>query len=119
MEIDSSLPFTHQFEIESPFSADPIVIEVEYEWKPLRCERCNLFSHVCLGLTDKIPRNMTSLENTPSIDADNITKKDRHTNTAGKHKSVVTTPTIPSFQPFGNDTHHPAKQTDSRKDQLP
>ena len=26
---------------------EPILIQVEYEWKPLRCGKCCLFGHVC------------------------------------------------------------------------
>nr|TKR98215.1 hypothetical protein D5086_0000205750 [Populus alba] len=34
IEIDAALPLIHEFEIETPLSAEPILIKVEYEWKP-------------------------------------------------------------------------------------
>ncbi|KAJ6904459.1 hypothetical protein NC652_022465 [Populus alba x Populus x berolinensis] len=47
VEIDASLPFVHCYEIDSPLSSDPISIDVEYEWKPSRCDRCKIFGHSC------------------------------------------------------------------------
>ena len=47
VEIDASLPFVHRYEIDSPLSSDPISIDVEYEWKPSRCDRCKIFGHSC------------------------------------------------------------------------
>ncbi|KAJ6925334.1 hypothetical protein NC651_009872 [Populus alba x Populus x berolinensis] len=47
IEIDAALPLIHQFEIDIPLSVDPILIRVEYEWKPPRCGKCCLFGHVC------------------------------------------------------------------------
>uniref|UniRef100_A0A6N2LTQ3 DUF4283 domain-containing protein n=1 Tax=Salix viminalis TaxID=40686 RepID=A0A6N2LTQ3_SALVM len=47
VEIDAELPFTHNFDIQTPCAKDPLHIEVEYEWKPSRCESCKLFGHVC------------------------------------------------------------------------
>ena len=47
VEIDASLPYTHEFDIDSPLSAEPITIKVEYEWKPNRCEKCSVFGHSC------------------------------------------------------------------------
>jgi hypothetical protein len=34
VEIDASLPFIHQFDMESKLSDEPILIQVEYEWRP-------------------------------------------------------------------------------------
>ncbi|KAJ6411469.1 hypothetical protein OIU84_008108 [Salix udensis] len=34
IELNASLPFVHQFEIESPLSEEPQLVKVEYEWKP-------------------------------------------------------------------------------------
>ena len=47
VEIDVALPFIHHFDINTPFSESPLHIQVEYEWKPPRCEKCKLFGHVC------------------------------------------------------------------------
>ena len=47
VEIDASLPFVHNFEIDSPLSADPISIAVEYKWRPPRCELRKVFGHAC------------------------------------------------------------------------
>ena len=61
VEADVALPFIHQFEIESSLSSDPILIQVEYEWKPPRCDKCNIFGHVCAKekSTEKIPGNIS------------------------------------------------------------
>ncbi|KAJ6421667.1 hypothetical protein OIU84_028947 [Salix udensis] len=50
VEIDTAKPFIKNFDLKNPFSADPLHIEVEYKWKPARCEKCRVFGHVC---TDK------------------------------------------------------------------
>ena len=48
VEIDANLPYVQDFEIESPLSAEPITVTVDYEWKPSRCDKCNVFGHSCL-----------------------------------------------------------------------
>ncbi|XP_034915333.1 uncharacterized protein [Populus alba] len=50
VEIDATLPYVQNFEIESPLSAEPITITVDYEWKPSRCETCHVFGHSCLPI---------------------------------------------------------------------
>ncbi|KAJ6374041.1 hypothetical protein OIU78_029696 [Salix suchowensis] len=47
VELDASLPFTRQFEVESPLSTEPVKVTMEYEWKPSRCEACQSFGHKC------------------------------------------------------------------------
>ncbi|KAJ6419252.1 hypothetical protein OIU84_029379 [Salix udensis] len=47
VEIDASIPLVHKFEIVTPLSPEPLQIEVEYEWAPTRCSKCNLFGHSC------------------------------------------------------------------------
>ncbi|KAB5519918.1 hypothetical protein DKX38_024237 [Salix brachista] len=47
VEIDVSLPKVTHFEIVSPLSADPIAVEVEYEWLPPHCSQCKLYGHSC------------------------------------------------------------------------
>ncbi|KAJ6397275.1 hypothetical protein OIU84_020277 [Salix udensis] len=47
VEIDASQPFIHNFDITTPLSPEPLHIEVEYEWKPVRCSQCHLFGHSC------------------------------------------------------------------------
>ncbi|KAJ6430796.1 hypothetical protein OIU84_018328 [Salix udensis] len=47
IELDAALPIIHHFAINTPFSESPLNIQVEYEWKPPRCEKCKLFGHVC------------------------------------------------------------------------
>ena len=59
VEADATLPFINQFEIESSLSADPILIEVEYEWKPPRCDKCNLFGQVCTKERSKTDNEAT------------------------------------------------------------
>ncbi|KAB5521997.1 hypothetical protein DKX38_026316 [Salix brachista] len=47
VELDATQPFVHSFEINTPLSNTPLHIEVEFEWKPLRCAKCQLFGHSC------------------------------------------------------------------------
>ncbi|KAJ6729711.1 ZINC KNUCKLE CX2CX4HX4C-RELATED [Salix viminalis] len=48
VELDARLPFVHHFDVESPLSEEPLRVNVEYEWKPSRCERCGSFGHSCV-----------------------------------------------------------------------
>ena len=76
VEADAALPFIHQFEIESSLSADPILIQVEYEWKPPRCDKCNLFGHVCTKgkNSDRTPGNIS--DGIPTVSVTNRKKND-------------------------------------------
>ncbi|KAB5534597.1 hypothetical protein DKX38_017683 [Salix brachista] len=47
VEIDTSLPYVHSFEIESMLSPEPMQVMVEYEWKPVMCSKCSVFDHSC------------------------------------------------------------------------
>ncbi|KAG5221989.1 DUF4283 domain-containing protein [Salix suchowensis] len=47
VELDAALPFVHHFEVESPLTEEPQRVDVEYEWKPPRCESCRSFGHNC------------------------------------------------------------------------
>ncbi|KAJ6889562.1 hypothetical protein NC652_030338 [Populus alba x Populus x berolinensis] len=47
VEIDATLPFVREFDIDSPLSVDPITVTVDYEWKPARCDKCMVFGHSC------------------------------------------------------------------------
>ena len=67
VEVDASLLYVHEFEIDSPLTSEPITVKVDYEWKPSRCEKCHIFGHSCpippppqlnkgkLPVTDTIP----------------------------------------------------------------
>jgi hypothetical protein len=79
VEADAALPFIHQFEIESSLSADPILIQVEYEWKPSRCDKCNLFGHVCTTekSTTKILGNIS--DGIPTVTVTNSKTNDETT----------------------------------------
>uniref|UniRef100_A0A6N2LMW1 DUF4283 domain-containing protein n=1 Tax=Salix viminalis TaxID=40686 RepID=A0A6N2LMW1_SALVM len=48
VELDARLPFIHHFEVESPLTQEPMKVNVEYEWKPSRCEVCQSFGHKCV-----------------------------------------------------------------------
>ena len=52
VEVDATLPFVHSFEIESPLFVAPLTVTVDYEWKPSRCEKCNVFGHCCPTSTE-------------------------------------------------------------------
>ncbi|KAJ6405510.1 hypothetical protein OIU84_013469 [Salix udensis] len=54
IELNASLPFVHQFEIESPLTEEPQLVKVEYEWKPPRCERCQCYGHNCVAKEEQI-----------------------------------------------------------------
>ncbi|KAJ6414722.1 hypothetical protein OIU84_003685 [Salix udensis] len=47
VEIDAAMPFVNRFDINTPFAQEPLHLEVEYEWRPPRCEKCKFFGHVC------------------------------------------------------------------------
>ncbi|KAJ6674225.1 hypothetical protein OIU85_013149 [Salix viminalis] len=46
-EVDATVPYVHQFKVESHLSDEPITVEVIYEWKPSRCPKCKVFGHSC------------------------------------------------------------------------
>ncbi|KAG6780113.1 hypothetical protein POTOM_012965 [Populus tomentosa] len=58
VEIDAALPYVQNFEIDSPLSAEPITVTVDYEWKPSRCEKCHVFGHSCLSIAATQPASM-------------------------------------------------------------
>ncbi|KAJ6670722.1 hypothetical protein OIU85_014570 [Salix viminalis] len=53
VEIDAAQPFIKKFDLNNPLSAEPIHIEVEYEWTPVRCEKCKVFGHACIDRREK------------------------------------------------------------------
>nr|TKS17241.1 hypothetical protein D5086_0000020720 [Populus alba] len=137
VEIDAALPLIHQFEIETPLSTEPILIKVEYEWKPSRCNKCCLFGHVCPEPimtepaipetipTETLPLNLPAdagndgctvamgthtspQENTISVEDGNITEEVQYTIAAGKNKARASGLNGPLHT-------QPPKQTDSRK----
>ena len=67
VEIDAALPFTHSFEIDYPLSPEPITITVEYEWKPSRCEKCQIFWHSCPPPSTPNPPSSPSTNAQPSL----------------------------------------------------
>ncbi|KAF9686539.1 hypothetical protein SADUNF_Sadunf03G0169100 [Salix dunnii] len=56
VEIDATQPFVHSFDINTPLSNTPLYIEVEFEWKPLRCAKCQLFGHSCKQAEQEKPK---------------------------------------------------------------
>ncbi|KAG6794318.1 hypothetical protein POTOM_003563 [Populus tomentosa] len=65
VEVDASLPYVHEFEIESPLTSEPITIKVDYEWKPSRCEKCMTFGHSCPTATSLQKGKMPATETNP------------------------------------------------------
>ncbi|KAL9365919.1 hypothetical protein Peur_037118 [Populus x canadensis] len=53
MEIDATLPYVQEFEINSPLSAEPITVIVDYEWKPSCCDKCKKSRMDSLGTTSE------------------------------------------------------------------
>jgi len=47
VEITTALPLIHRYDIVSLLFNEPITIEVEYEWKPPRCNQCKVFGYSC------------------------------------------------------------------------
>ncbi|KAB5539207.1 hypothetical protein DKX38_016740 [Salix brachista] len=47
VEIDAALPKVTSFEIVSPLSHEPIVVDVDYEWTPSHCPTCKTYGHSC------------------------------------------------------------------------
>ncbi|KAJ6377648.1 hypothetical protein OIU78_027975 [Salix suchowensis] len=47
VELNVGLPFVHHFDIDSPLKDEPLRVNVEYEWKPTRCDGCKSFGHNC------------------------------------------------------------------------
>ena len=47
VEIDAAKPLVYKYDLASPCPNEPLHIEVEYEWKPARCDKCKLFGHAC------------------------------------------------------------------------
>ncbi|KAJ6941864.1 hypothetical protein NC652_007818 [Populus alba x Populus x berolinensis] len=142
VEIDAALPLIHEFEIETPLSAEPILIKVEYEWKPSRCSKCCLFGHVCpeTGVTEPAQKNPKTIptealpfadagknndsgniakgtnkslqENTLVVDAGNITNEVHYTVAARKNKARASGSNGPLLTQL-------TEQIDSRQDHLP
>jgi len=101
VEVDASLPFVHKFELE--FSNTIKEVHVNYEWKPKRCEKCNVFCHSCQPSADKQVNNDAS----PSHqDKGNVSPT---TNTGDKQ---VNGDASPSHQGKGNVITSPATNTD-------
>lgn len=68
VEVDATMPFVHSFEIESPLFVAPLVVIVDYEWKPSRCEKCNVFGHCCPTFTeDKDKGKNIANEDSPAV----------------------------------------------------
>ncbi|KAJ6287633.1 hypothetical protein OIU78_001698 [Salix suchowensis] len=53
VEIDAAKPLVYKYDLASPCPNEPLHIEVEYEWKPARCDKCKLFGHACKELDGK------------------------------------------------------------------
>ncbi|KAJ6362548.1 hypothetical protein OIU78_002863 [Salix suchowensis] len=96
VEIDASLPKVTHFEIVSPFSADPIAVEVEYEWLPPHCSQCKLYGHSCKNPNPQPTPNSTQLNPNTQPCPNNLHPPPPHspkapaTNTINTSRSHVT-----------------------------
>lgn len=45
IELDVWLPIVHSFQLEYKLSSDPIIVMVEYEWKPQAYNTFKIFKH--------------------------------------------------------------------------
>ncbi|KAB5521998.1 hypothetical protein DKX38_026317 [Salix brachista] len=62
IEIEADVPLVHHFQVASSFSEEPITVDVTYEWKPSRCEICQVFGHSCRPQTKEKGRDIETLE---------------------------------------------------------
>jgi hypothetical protein len=84
VEIDASLPYVHEFDIESTLSKEPLTVRVEYEWTPSRCAKCCVFGHSC-------PTNPAPAPTKPAIP---VPAPDQNLN-KGKATAIDPAPPIP------------------------
>jgi hypothetical protein len=52
IELDVSLLIAHSFQLEYKLSSDPIIVMVEYEWKPQACNTFKIFEHSYKALVE-------------------------------------------------------------------
>ncbi|KAJ6984032.1 hypothetical protein NC653_022297 [Populus alba x Populus x berolinensis] len=62
VEVDAALPFVHNFEIDSPLSIAPLTVTIDYECKPLRCGKCNVFGHSCASSASFVETTVTATD---------------------------------------------------------
>ncbi|KAJ6904461.1 hypothetical protein NC652_022467 [Populus alba x Populus x berolinensis] len=62
VEVDAALPFVHNFDIDSPLSIAPITVTIDYECKPLRCGKCNVFGHSCASSASFVETTVTATD---------------------------------------------------------
>ncbi|KAJ6425789.1 hypothetical protein OIU84_026380 [Salix udensis] len=100
---DAALPFITQFELKTPISADPLHIEVEFEWKPARCEKCRVFRHACTGgtVTGANEASRTTDQVHGTVTANQIVV--RKESNEGKH--TLRKESTPKSLPSQNQTH--------------
>ncbi|KAJ6408657.1 hypothetical protein OIU84_011896 [Salix udensis] len=104
VEVDATLPYVHHFEIDCSLSADPIRIEVEYEWKPKRCEKCKVFGHSCPPpQTQQIYIQKTPLDPSHLTTVQPLTVTHQEATTSNT-VPVLTTPQPPPPQTLSQNT---------------
>ncbi|KAJ6397281.1 hypothetical protein OIU84_020283 [Salix udensis] len=94
VEIDATQPFVHSFDINTPLSNTPLHIDVEFEWKPMRCAKCQLFGHSC-----KQPEQEMTKE-----DSMVLTKNGTNTGSKGKAPIISIEKNALVLIPTGNET---------------
>ncbi|KAF9688556.1 hypothetical protein SADUNF_Sadunf01G0000700 [Salix dunnii] len=45
VEVDASMSFMHNLNVENYLLDEPFTAEMVYKWKPLRCHNCKVFGH--------------------------------------------------------------------------
>lgn len=75
VEIFAALPTVHKFEIVSPLSSEPIPAEIDYEWKPPRCDQCKIFCHCCPLTLDPTPKIKTKPEQNQTYTRTSLNRK--------------------------------------------
>ncbi|KAJ6711205.1 hypothetical protein OIU79_007620 [Salix purpurea] len=106
LELNATLPFVHQFEIESPLTEEPQLVKVDYEWKPPRCERCQCFGHNCVAKEEQILKHNNNDEKKQVDQPEKVVKEtfvrgngDQETKTGEKEKDKKEDDTTSSPSP--------------------
>ncbi|KAF9671283.1 hypothetical protein SADUNF_Sadunf12G0031300 [Salix dunnii] len=137
VEIDAALPYVHQFEVLTALSPSLIPIQVEYEWKPSRCDTCKVFGHTCAERAEdeatRVPYSQVERGETDmsSIQASTLPQNDKGGDidqTKMKGKELVCTEnnslredvresstSMPSESPFGHAEDSPLPSPKKKK----
>ncbi|KAJ6426728.1 hypothetical protein OIU84_022339 [Salix udensis] len=107
VEIDATMPFVNRFDINTPFAQEPLHLEVEYEWRPPRCEKCKFFGHVCSQQqANETTNGVSPPHQCPDKEAKELPRMHLHVQEAGpaSHHREKNIDAIPATQTKGSTT---------------